>query len=201
MRCFIVDKAGKLTDIAVGDITTYNQTSNPPHGPPGTASQVLFTADQGGVITIAKGLPSDLDANPGYMRVWPLSDNGTFASTPFEVNITQPLGGLTNSLSQAPGRLVYVGSDAVHGGIVVDMTAGPNHAIFQPINIPNNVANSRSVSAPKTGTFFISDLLGDKINEIALNESNNATLVRQYDVPGLGPSEAVVTEIQVQSVN
>ncbi|KZV74110.1 hypothetical protein PENSPDRAFT_749607 [Peniophora sp. CONT] len=198
VQCFIVDKKGNLTDIASGEITTYHQTSNPPQGPAGTPSQVLFTADQGGVIVIAKGIPSDLANNPGYMRVWPLADNGTFAKTPFEANITQPIGGLTFSLSQSPGRLVYVGADSTHGGLVVDMTAGPNHAIFQPIHLPNNKGNSRSVSAPKTGTFFISDSLSDKINEIALGENLNATLVRQYDVPGLVPGEAVVTEIQGQ---
>ncbi|VDB84337.1 unnamed protein product [Peniophora sp. CBMAI 1063] len=198
VQCFIVDKKGKLTDIASGEITTYNQTSNPPHGPAGTPSQVLFTADQGGVITIAKGLPDDLINSPGYMRVWPLADNGTFASMPFEANITEPIGGMPSSLSQSPGTLVYVGSDGTNGGLVIDMTAGPNHAIFQPIDLPNNVGNSHSVSAPKTGTFFISDPLGDVINEISLGENNNATLVRQYDVPGLGPSEAIVTEIQGQ---
>lgn len=94
-RCFLVDKKGKLTAVGVGAIETYNQTSNPPHGPAGTASHIIFTADQGGVIVVAKGIPTDLDNNPGYMRVWPLSDNGTIAPTPFQANITQPIGGLT----------------------------------------------------------------------------------------------------------
>ncbi|KZV76390.1 hypothetical protein PENSPDRAFT_598723 [Peniophora sp. CONT] len=198
VQCFLVDKKGKMTAVGVGEITTYNQTSNPPRGPAGTASQVIFTADQGGIIAVAKGIPTDLDNNPGYLRVWPLSDNGTIAPAPFQINITQPLGGLTFSLSQAPGRLVYVGSDATNGGIVVDMTAGPGNAVFSPIDIPENKGNCWSVSAPKTGSFFISDLLNDKINEVALDDNNNATLVRQYDVPGMGPNEAVVAEIQGQ---
>ena len=78
--------------------------------------QVIFTADQMGVIAVAKGLPADLETYPGYLRIWPVAANGTMAETPFQINITEPYGGLTFSLSQAPGRLVYVGSDAKNGG-------------------------------------------------------------------------------------
>ncbi|VDB84190.1 unnamed protein product [Peniophora sp. CBMAI 1063] len=159
---------------------------------------LVDSKDQGGIIAVAKGLPTDLENSPGYIRVWLLADNGTIAETPFQVNSTDTAGSLIFSLSQKAGSLVYVGADATNGGVVIDLTAGPGGAVFKPIDLPNNKGNCWSVHAPKTGSFFISDLLSDKINEVTLDKNNNATLVRQYDVPGLGPNEAVVAEIQGQ---
>ncbi|KZV64155.1 hypothetical protein PENSPDRAFT_640070 [Peniophora sp. CONT] len=195
VQCFLVDDYGALTPSSTGEITTYNQTQNPPMGPPGTASQVLFTPDQEGIIAIVKGLPANFTEYPGYMRVWPLDDEGILAETPLEIDLRPPFGGLTFSLSQIPGREAFVGSDVVPGAIVVDMTTGPANATVKPLNISNNVGNCWSVTAPKAGTYFISDLLADYVNEVALDDDLNPTLLRQYNVSGMGPNEAVVAEV------
>lgn len=164
-------------------------------GPPGTASQVLFTPDQEGIIAVVKGLRSDFTEYPGYMRVWPLDDEGILAETPLEIDLRPPFGGLPFSLSQVPGREAFVGSDVVPGAMVVDMTYGPANATVKPLNISNNIGNCWSVTAPKAGTYFISDLLAHYVNEVALDEDLNPTLLRQYEVPGMGPNEAVVAEV------
>ena len=95
-----MDDHGALTATSTGEIATYNQTQNPPTGPPGTASQVLFTPDQEAVIAIVKGLRTNFTEYPGYMRVWPFDDEGILAETPFEIDLRPPFGGLTFSLSQ-----------------------------------------------------------------------------------------------------
>ena len=77
----------------------------------------------------------------------------------------------------------------------MDMTTGVANATVKPLNISNNIGNCWSVTAPKAGTYFISDLLAHYVNEVALDDDLNPTLVRQYNVSGMGPNEAVVTEV------
>ncbi|VDC08036.1 unnamed protein product [Peniophora sp. CBMAI 1063] len=198
VQCFLVDSYGGLTPTSTGDVKVYNQTQNPPMGPPGTASQVIFTPDQEAVIAIVKGMAGDFDNSPGYMRIWPITNDAVLADEPFEIDIRPPYGGLTFSLSQIPGRNAFVGSDVVNGALVVDMTWGAGNTTITPLNITHNKGNCWSVTAPKTGTYFISDLLNEFVNEVQLDDDLTPTLLRQYPMPKMGPNEAVVADVNGQ---
>ncbi|KZV68796.1 hypothetical protein PENSPDRAFT_666176 [Peniophora sp. CONT] len=198
VQCYTVDESGAATWASTGAVSGYNQTANPPTGPPGTVSQVFFTPDQENVVAIVKGLRTDFDTYPGFLRVWDINDDAVLGDSPTTIEIRPPYGGLTFSLSQIPGREAYVGSDVVNGALVVDMTNGVDAAVIKPLTLPNNAGNCWSVAAPKTGTYFISDLLASYINEVKVDDDLNPTLVRQYSVPGAGPNEAVVADVNGQ---
>ena len=75
------------------------------------------------------------------------------------------------------------------------MTTGPANATVKPLNISNNIGNCWSVTAPKAGTYFISDTDNNLVNEVQLNGQLEPSLLRQYNVSGLSPNEAVVGEV------
>ncbi|VDB96709.1 unnamed protein product [Peniophora sp. CBMAI 1063] len=200
VQCFLIDDAGALTATSQGEMITYNQTANPPTGPAGTLSTVVFSPDQEAVMAFGKGVRDDQlvfdNDYPGYLRVWPISNNGTLGAEPFQIDMVPPTGGWPFSLSQIPHRNAFVGSDVVAGGaIVVDMQLGIANTQITPLVLPSNVGNCWSVTAPKAGTYFISDTDNNLVNEVQLNGKLEPSLLRQYNVSGLSPNEAVVGEV------
>ena len=75
------------------------------------------------------------------------------------------------------------------------MQLGVANTEITPLVLPSNVGNCWSVTAPKAGTYFISDTDNNLVNEVQLNGQLEPSLLRQYNVSGLSPNEAVVGEV------
>jgi len=76
VTCFSVDPSHGLVNQQILDFdSTFNQT-DPPKGPPNTASEIIFKPDSSALIGLTKGNPGASPAQPGAIIVWPVENGG-----------------------------------------------------------------------------------------------------------------------------
>ncbi|VDB85563.1 unnamed protein product [Peniophora sp. CBMAI 1063] len=194
IQCFHVNNGG-LTASSSVPFKLYNQTSNPPQGPSGSAGTIQFTPDEKSIVVTTKGVIGELDQFPGFLTVFPVTAPGIVSNKPTIVNIPPPAG-IAFSLTAVPNAKAFLGADLATGASVYDYSKGWNNAVVRELQIPGAVANCWSSYSSKTGNYYLSDIATDFINEVTVGKDLTPTLVKQYDVGTFaGADESVVAAV------
>ncbi|KAI0028784.1 hypothetical protein K488DRAFT_73507 [Vararia minispora EC-137] len=188
IQCYGVDAKTGLSLIPGSWRPLNMNVTTPPAGPLGTASQVIFTADQQNVIAAIKGNPK---ANiTGYLASWSL--NGTALSSAY-TRVELPAGaGAPFSIGSIPGQNALFSTDAAVGAAVYDLSGGPASAFASPatkvLAIPGQKAICWQAYSNVTKNFYVTDFLSSTITEVNVSSNLTASMVKQYDtLPGAAP--------------
>ncbi|EJD42263.1 hypothetical protein AURDEDRAFT_67711, partial [Auricularia subglabra TFB-10046 SS5] len=169
VACFKPDPSRGLVSIP----NTYReigiQQASPPSGPPGSATQVIFTLDGKRLIASIKGVPPA----PGFLAVWNVQDDGSL-SEGFDA-VTPPSGAF----------LLFGFETLPHNPNVIVSNAARNYqasGVSSMNQIPGSGAVCWTAFSPRTGNFYMVDPGTDTITEIMVNSATfKPTMVKQYD--------------------
>jgi len=196
VQCFNVDATNGLSIMTNSRRFLGTGQTTPPTGPLGTASTVVFSADNSQVYAAVKGNPAT--NMTGYIASWNMSSTGLtnqFARAVLPAGAVAPF-----SLTAIPGKNAFFSADAGVGVDVFDFSAGPAAASprTQSFAIPNQGATCWSAYSNKTGSFYTSDLVTSTVTELALNPTNmTPSIVKSYPIQ---PNVATL-DLQVATVN
>ncbi|KAF7354651.1 hypothetical protein MSAN_01378700 [Mycena sanguinolenta] len=145
-----------------------NQTT-PATGPPNTPSQIIFSQDETQLIVSVKA---------GYLAVWDINSDGSLSTTYNTVS-----GGVLPLLAQPHSREERPGC------------LGPWPVGGVSVPIPNQGASCWSVYSAESGNFYIIDVGISVITEVAVTNSLNSSIVKQYNVVPDGPIDSSVATL------
>ncbi|KAI0642115.1 hypothetical protein C8Q79DRAFT_987640 [Trametes meyenii] len=175
VKCFTVDKKLGLVSIpnSLRNIGL-NQTT-PPSGPPGTASQLIFTPDGSKLVASFKGLAPAV----GFLALWDVDASSGALSPTFTKISTVPGGSLTFSLTPVPGKNAFLSTDPGVGFTVFDLDDASRSSA---VAIEGQGATCWSSFSAKTGTFFLTDVATATVTEVKVDDNLKASIVKQYPV-------------------
>ncbi|KAI0028782.1 hypothetical protein K488DRAFT_73505 [Vararia minispora EC-137] len=218
VQCFnTTDRTRGLQPITGSFRTLGFNLTTPPMGPPGSPSQLLFSADDLSLYVAIKGNPTA--GLPGVLAVWDVAPDGSLSSNGTRI-LTPQVGAVPFALAnipQTPGALLVV--DQARGVDVVDFSAGVAKAAATnatEIAVPGQLALCWVAHSPRTGSFYITDLFTYLVTEIAV-DGMTPKIVGQYlteefggptdlDVASFGGNDYMIinvsnrTELQVFSL-
>jgi len=171
VQCYSVDDNEGL--VAQGGFRPLglNQTT-PATGPAGSASQLIYSEDGRQLIASVKGTPP----TPGFLAVWSV-DGENNISNDFQ-KIAPGNGGLLPfSMTLINGQNAILATDAGVGFDIFDMS-GQNRSSVVPIE--GQGATCWSSFSPKTGNFYLTDILTDMVTEVNVDANLKGTIVKQY---------------------
>lgn len=158
-----------------------NQTT-PATGVAGTASHIIFSADQKSVYAAAKGNPAI--NTTGYIAAWDFSDAG-LGEEAYRLDL--PAGGnLPFSMGLIPGTNgSLLVTDAAIGYDIFDFSQGVPASLDMNATLAVPVEGQQAVCwnaySPKTGSFYLTDFVTNLVTEVAVNATTlNATQIGQY---------------------
>ncbi|KZV72173.1 hypothetical protein PENSPDRAFT_663971 [Peniophora sp. CONT] len=162
-----------------------NQTT-PATGVAGTASHIIFSADQNSVYAATKGNPAV--NTTGYIAAWDISDAGLSEEA---YRLDMPTGGnLPFSIGLIPGTNgSLLVTDAAVGYNIFDFSKGVPASLDSNATVAVPVEGQGAVCwnaySPKTGSFYLTDFLTNLVTEVAVDATTlNATQIAQYDTQG-----------------
>ena len=136
----------------------------------GTASQVIFSADETQLIAAIKGTPPAA----GFLALWDVSANGTLSAN-FTTVAPPSGGGLPFGMTLIPNTNAFVVADPA-GGFDIFNLDDPSQNTAVPI--AGNAANCWSEFSPSTGHFFITDAAISTLTEVAVDGNLTGSVIR-----------------------
>jgi hypothetical protein len=185
IRCFTYNASG-LFYVSSFDrnLTSYISQSVPPSGPPGTLSEILFSADNLALIISVKGINM---TSPGYLLFYSLSNNyTTLASSPSRQTPANAVLPFSMTLVNTNGLLI---TDPGANGVLTlsySSTSGMiNNSMLTPINASLAGALCWSTYSPTIGNYYVIGASTATIVELNLNFTNASpvTIVQYYQLP------------------
>jgi hypothetical protein len=186
IRCFTYNASG-LFYVSSFDrnLTSYISQSVPPSGPPGTLSEILFSADNLALIISVKGINM---TSPGYLLFYSLSNNyTTLASSPSRQTPANAVLPFSMTLVNTNGLLI---TDPGANGVLTlsySSTSGMiNNSMLTPINASLAGALCWSTYSPTIGHYYVIGAGTATIVELSLNLSSSTipvTIVQYYQLP------------------
>ncbi|GJE97959.1 hypothetical protein PsYK624_141810 [Phanerochaete sordida] len=173
VECFRVNRVWGLQAIPDTRRPLHLNQTTPPSGPPGSASQIIFTDDDSQLVVAVKGAPP---ASTGYLAVWDVVHNGALSAN-FSTVPTPQGGALPFSLSAVPGTRAFVAADPNVGFDVFDLDDASKNAA---VAVQGQAANCWGARSPKTGHFFLTDPGAAMVNEVAVDGNLKGSVVAQY---------------------
>jgi hypothetical protein len=177
VKCFSVDATNGLKGIA-GTVRSLglNQTT-PASGPPGSASHILFNADDSQVMASVKGVPP----TPGFLAVWDVAKDGSLSQT-FS-SIAPPQGGVNPfGMSLIPGKNAVLAADPAIGFDIIDLSAGGNATAgagtSSAVNVTGQGAICWTTHSQKTGHFYVIDAGTSIVTEVSVDGNLKANVVK-----------------------
>jgi len=177
VACFKVDQNKGLIPMANTVRKLNLKQTTPPTGPPNTVSDIIFSEDETKLLVSVKGIPptpgriSSFDVNP---------KDGSLSAT--SVDSTPSKGGIVPfSMTNIPGKNAVLNTDAAVGFAVYDFSKGANIAATSSIiPIAGQGATCWSNFSPKTGTFFLTDIITSTVTEVKVDDKLVGSIVKQY---------------------
>jgi hypothetical protein len=136
----------------------------------GTASQVIFSADESRLIAAVKGTPPAV----GFLAVWDIAADGSLSEN-FTSVASPSGGGLPFGMTSIPGTDAFVVADPASGFDVFDLSNQTQNAA---VAIDGQAANCWSELSPSTGHFFITDAALSTLTEVAVDADLNGSVVK-----------------------
>jgi hypothetical protein len=164
-----------------------NQTT-PATGPAGSASHIVFNANETQLIASVKGTPP----TPGFIAVWDIDTaNNNTLSADFQ-KVPPATGGVLpfsmTVIKSAPNALLS--TDPGIGFTIFDLS-GANKSSAVPIN--GQSATCWSSFSTKTGNFYLTDIGTSKVTEVNVDANLKGTIVNQY--PQINGSATIDNDI------
>jgi hypothetical protein len=175
VSCFIIDiELGLVTKPNTLRTLPLNQTT-PASGPPGSASQLVFSEDGTRLIASIKGIPP----TPGYLAVWEVDKDGSLSQD--HTTIAPPTGGLLPfSMTVIPGKNALLVTDPGVGFDIFDLSTGGNSSKSSAVPIPGQSATCWSSYSNKTGNYYLTDINTSIVTEVNVDQNLKGTIVKQY---------------------
>ncbi|KAF8520248.1 hypothetical protein BU17DRAFT_65590 [Hysterangium stoloniferum] len=151
-----------------------NQTT-PPHGPPGTVSQVIFNNDGTQLLASVKGVPPV----GGFIASWAVDPTSGSLSADFIKSGSPQGGGLPFSMTLIPGTDAILATDPGGGYDIFDFKTS-QEASSTAFPIPGQVATCWSSLSNKTGNYYLTDVVTSIITEVNVDSNLKGTIVKQY---------------------
>ncbi|KAG8954275.1 hypothetical protein FRC04_000500 [Tulasnella sp. 424] len=188
VSCFKADPANGLT--ALPDairVLPLNQTT-PPSGPPGSASDIIFTPSH---KLLASGLS---ESQPGYIAEWAVDPTTGQLSQDFVKNTISSPGMNPFGMTPIPGRDAILSADPAVGYAIWDLTTVS--ATSNVISVSGQMAICWSTYSASTQSFFLMDPGASEVVEVAVDGSLQSTTVKQYQLAtGSGPLDGAVGSV------
>jgi len=176
VACFNVDaNKGLVPAPNTNRPLNLNQTT-PPTGPPNTVSDIIFSEDDTKLFVSVKGIPP----TPGRISAFDVNPDCSLSET--SVDSTPSQGGVVPfSMTNIPGKNAVLNTDAAVGFAVYDFSQGANATATSTIvPIEGQGATCWSNFSPKTGTFFLTDIITSTVTEVQVDDNLAGSIVKQY---------------------
>lgn len=192
VQCYTVDDdLGLVAQEGSFRSLNLNQTT-PANGPANTASQLIYSEDGQQLIASVKGDPGP-PAAPGFLAVWNI-DGSNNLSEDFQTVKPGNGGLLPFSMTLINGQNAILATDAGVGFDIFDMS-GQNRSSVVPIQ--GQGATCWSSFSPKTGNFYLTDILTDQVTEVNVDNNLKGTIVKQYpQTPGSGTIDNSIASLK-----
>jgi len=177
VACFKVDESKGLIPVPNSNRTLSLKQTTPPTGPPNTVSDIIFNEDETKLLVSIKGIPP----TPGRISAFDVNPvDGSLSET--SVDSTPAQGGIVPfSMTNIPGKNAVLNTDAAVGFAVYDFSKGANDsATSSIIPIEGQGATCWSNFSPKTGTFFLTDIVTSTVTEVKVDDNLAGSIVKQY---------------------
>ncbi|KAF8873063.1 hypothetical protein CPB84DRAFT_1854178 [Gymnopilus junonius] len=174
-----------------------NQT-NPPSGPLGSLSSIIFSPDDSRLLAAVKGTPTA----PGFIATWAVGFDGLLSSQ-YGKSTPAPGGGVPFSLTPIPGTNAYIATDAALGFDIFNFASSNNRnstleaASSTVTAIPGQGALCWSTYSSKSGNFYLIDTMTDIVSEVQVDGNLNGSLVKQYQLA----AGSAILDAEVATVN
>ncbi|KAI0773239.1 hypothetical protein BD413DRAFT_472863 [Trametes elegans] len=191
VNCYTVDNKTGLVPIRNSlRYLGFNQTT-PANGPPGTVSQIIFSADGKKLLASYKGAATA--AAPGYLAAWDVQPDGSLSAEHTQIALAQG-GMLAFSLTPIPRENAFFVTDPGLGFDIVDLSGRKRDAA---VPVSGQMATCWSARSPTTGSYYAIDVAGNVIREVQLDGNLKSTVVGSYSVPaGTAPLDGEVATIR-----
>jgi len=189
--CFDVDQQlGLVSNPNTLRSLSLNQ-STPATGPPGSASDIIFSEDGTQLIASIKGIPP----TPGFLAIWDIADDGSLSEN--FTSVAPPSGGLLPfSMTSIPGTSAVLVTDPGIGFDVFDLSQTDNSSSSSAVPINGQSATCWSSFSNKTGNFYLTDVGTSIVTEVNVGQNLTGTVVNQYpQQPGSGTIDSDIATI------
>jgi len=189
--CFDVDQQlGLVSNPNTLRSLSLNQTT-PATGPPGSASDIIFSEDGTQLIASIKGIPP----TPGFLAIWDIADDGSLSEN--FTSVAPPSGGLLPfSMTSIPGTSAVLVTDPGIGFDVFDLSQTDNSSSSSAVPINGQSATCWSSFSNKTGNFYLTDVGTSIVTEVNVGQNLTGTVVNQYpQQPGSGTIDSDIATI------
>ncbi|KAF9267721.1 hypothetical protein L218DRAFT_854401 [Marasmius fiardii PR-910] len=183
VSCFKVDNQNGLVPAAGTNRPLKLNQTTPANGPPGTASQLLFSEDEKQLVVSVKGVPP----KPGFFAVWDVDQNGAL-SKDFRSVAPAKGGVLPFSMTIVPGANAILSTDPGVGFTIFDMSASSKDSTSvaagksSAVTIDGQKATCWSSFSPKTGNFYLTDIGTSNVVEVKVDKTTlKGSVVKQYN--------------------
>jgi len=175
VACFTADEQKGLVPVPNTNRALNLKQTTPPTGPPNTVSDIIFSEDETKLLVSVKGIPP----TPGRISAFDVNAEDCSLSET-SVDSTPSQGGVVPfSMTIIPGKNAVLNTDAAVGFAVYDFSQGAT-ASSTIVPIEGQGATCWSNFSPKTGTFFLTDILTSTVTEVKVDDSLQGSIVKQY---------------------
>ncbi|KAG8731387.1 hypothetical protein FRC12_019759 [Ceratobasidium sp. 428] len=167
-----------------------NQTT-PATGPPGSVSNIIFSADGEELYVSVKGVAP----TPGFVATYKVNKADGSLSDKL-VKTTPATGGVSPfSMTLIPYTKALLATDPAIGFGIFDFSKGsPAHSTIHPVQ--NQRANCWSVLSRKNGNIYLVDPGAAAITEVHVDRKLSASVVNQYPLAaGSGPLDSIIASV------
>ncbi|PFH52984.1 hypothetical protein AMATHDRAFT_45887 [Amanita thiersii Skay4041] len=177
VACFNVDKTYGLVPIQQTIRNLHMKQTTPPTGPPGSASQIVFSEDEKHIFALVKGSPTEM----GFVAIWDFAADGSLSKRARILNLAK--GVLPFSLTQIPGTFAFVSGDASVGYDVIDIEALDNikKTALTPYKVEGQIGICWSVRSPSTGNYYLTDTAAGNIVEVSIGQNLRGNMITKHD--------------------
>ncbi|KAG8736029.1 hypothetical protein FRC10_009879 [Ceratobasidium sp. 414] len=191
VQCYWADSIKGLIPIPNTTRSLGLTQTTPATGPPGTVSDVIFSADGGELYVSVKGTPP----TPGFVATYKVNKaNGSLSNKP--VKTTPASGGLLPfGMTLIPRTKAVLVVDPATGFSIFDFTKGaPAKTTIYPVK--NQLLNCWSSISRKTGNIYLTDAGTSIVTEVHVNNQLKANIVKQYQIKaGSATIDSIVTSV------
>jgi hypothetical protein len=180
------------------NLTSYISQTIPPTSPPGTLSEILFSADGLSLIVSVKGPGT---TGGGYLLFYPLTNNAATLSTS-PVSQTPYNATLPFSMTLVGANGLLITDPGLHGVLTQSYSSTNGiitNSIFTPVNASLAGGLCWSTYSPTIGNYYVVSNSPATIVELNLNlgsTSTPVTIVQYYPLPSnTGALEATVVPL------
>ncbi|VDC03928.1 unnamed protein product [Peniophora sp. CBMAI 1063] len=198
IACFAVSQDGLQPQTDSFRSLGLNQTT-PSTGPFGSASQILYTQDETGILVAVKGQLED--PSTGFLAVWPIDDQGNVAAN-FTRIATPTNGGFPFSLTPVAGVNAYLAADLAMGMDVFDFSEGIDSVASSPrtaaVPIVGQHAACWTTYSSTLDRYYVIDVNANVITPVEIDSNLTVTVGSNFTAES-GPIDSLAITIGLQS--